>query len=81
MKDWSDAELKLIKALSPHWHKLVTSDVYFCPPTVYKVLVEDAFNNNSHGPAVEALRRCSNAIHKCNPYRMTPEFDELAKYE
>lgn len=79
---WSEAELKLVKALSFHWFKLITeSESDFNQPAVYRILVELVFNNDMKGPAVEALRRCNRALHACKPYRMTPEFDKLAEFD
>ena len=44
---------------------------------VYKTIGEFAFLNNAQGKPAESLRRCLNAWRKCDPYRMTPEFDAL----
>lgn len=80
VNDCTEAELKLIRAISPHWYDLVTGDTEFNTPTVFRILVEKCFIENMEGPAVEALRRAYGAIFKCKPYRHTPEFDKLCEF-
>lgn len=75
---YSEKELALIKALSPHWYKLVTEGTDVPAPNIYRILIEDAFVNNATGPAVESLRRIGkNLLRECTMYRCTKEFDDL----
>lgn len=75
---YSEKEMAMIQAISPHWAKLITeTKVDFCPPTVLEILAMEAFLEDMKGPSVDSLRRCLKACHKRKVYRMTPEFDEL----
>jgi hypothetical protein len=47
------------------------------PTVLYRMAVEQAFCENLSGPAVDSLRRCYIALHNCNPYRGTPEWDAM----
>jgi len=47
---------------------------------VYRSAMEQAFLDDMQGPEVESLRRCMRALQKGEPYRNTPEWDELIKF-
>ena len=76
---YSEAEQKLIGAISKHWLDVITK-TEINPPTLYRCLAEEVFVEDRKGPEVEALRRCCKAIITCNPYRMTKEFDSLCEF-
>lgn len=47
------------------------------PSTMYQFAVNKTFLSNLEGPAVESLRKTFDAFNKCNPVRLTKEFDSL----
>jgi hypothetical protein len=77
--EYSEAEKKLISAISPHW-SIIASQTSIDPWAMYKILMENCFIENRQGPEIEALRRVVTALSKCTPYRMTPEFDKLCEF-
>jgi len=77
--DYSKAEFKLLRAISPKWLHLVCQ-TEINPPKLYQILAEEAFIENQSGPEFDALRRCCKAVRDCDPYRMTPEFDKLCEF-
>jgi len=79
MTEYSKAELKLIKSISPQWGNVVTK-TNIAPSSLYKILAERAFIDNATGPDVEALRRVCKALEECKIYRQTPEFDSLCEF-
>lgn len=77
---YTNAELKLIRACSLKYLNLVkVTDIN--PTSLYDMLAIDMFVGNVQGPHIDALRRAVGAIHSCNPYRWTPEFDKLCEFE
>lgn len=77
---YSEKELALIKALSPHWYNLVMEGTDIPAPNIYRILIEDAFVNDKTGPAVESLRRIGKSLlQECKIYRCTKEFDDLIR--
>lgn len=77
--EYSDAELKLIKAVSPHLYNVIHK-TSINPMALYTMLVCNAFRDNLCGPHIEALRRAYNAIDSVQVYRCTPEFDKLCEF-
>lgn len=80
MNDCTEAELKMIRAISEHWYNLVTGDTEFNTPRVFSILAEECFIEDRRGPEVDALRRALGALQKCKIYRHTKEFDELCTF-
>ena len=76
---YSDAELKLINAISEQWAAIISNAV-IDPPNLYKLLAVGVFIDNRVGPEIEALRRVCKAIYDGLPYRHTPEFDALCEF-
>lgn len=74
---YSETERKLLEAFK--YDNLI--DHVCVPHSLYRMCVEKVFVENMTGPAVEALRRVYAAIQSCKPYRLTPEFEELASME
>ena len=75
-ENYSEGEFKLLNSLGfGNLIKQIENT-----PSVYRIAVEKCFIEDLKGPNVEALRRAYKAINKCNPYRMTPEFEELIKF-
>lgn len=81
MKRLSDAEVKLFRALGEDYLLDCVESGKLSAPRVYDAVVREVFISNKQGPAVEALRRATKAIHHDFTYRLTPEFDELCKFE
>lgn len=81
VRELSDAEHKLFKALGHEWLIKQCEHEYAIPaPKAYDMVAMEMFKENRTGPAVEALRRGINALHNCKVYRLTPEFDELISF-
>lgn len=79
---YSDQEIRMFKDLS--WGYLFEGTFVDNPVEVwpmYRMAAEKAFIENTQGPAVEALRKGIRAMTECKPYRRTPEFEELIKYD
>lgn len=74
MKDVSDKEIALFKSLG-YENLLFILDKD--PVGLYKMAAEKCFIEDRRGAAVDSLRRCMEALSKHNPYRLTPEFEEL----
>jgi len=81
MNDFSEAELKLIKAISSSWHRMVVAGFVDTPSKLYEILAWNVFINDSKGPHIESLRKVCRAINNHKPYRRTPEFDALCEFE
>lgn len=79
MFEYTEAEVKLIKSVSPHWANVITK-CEINPTNLYRILAEEAFTDNLQGPSIEALRRVCKAIRSCKIYRHTPEFDALCEF-
>ena len=47
------------------------------PGLLYPMMCCKAFLVNDQGPEAAALRRGMQALNKCKPFRLTPEFEEL----
>jgi hypothetical protein len=80
--EYSDQEIRMFRDLG--WGYLFQGSYEDNPIAtwaMYKIAVEKAFIENTQGPAVEALRKGTRAITECKPYRRTPEFEELIKYD
>lgn len=78
---YSEQEIKLFKDLG--WTYLFTGSYVenpIEPWAMYQIAAEQAFINNLQGPIIDALRKGIKAITECKPYRKTPEFEELIKY-
>lgn len=76
---YTQAELELIEACSDKYFNLIhVTDIN--PTALYDMLAIDMFVKNEQGPHIDALRSAVAAIHKCSPYRWTPEFDKLCEY-
>jgi hypothetical protein len=77
--DYSEKEMAMIEAISPHWAKVIENDVdsTLNPPRVLEILAVGCFINNEQGPAVDSLRRCIAAMQSCQTYRKTKAFDDL----
>jgi hypothetical protein len=80
MGEYSKAELKLISVLSSHWFNII-KQTSIIPSSIYGMIAQELFIENRQGPEVDALRRVCRAISDCKPYRRTPEFDALCKFE
>ncbi len=78
IKDYSENELKLLRHFGVKDSLL--DDPYCSAPNVYDKLALDLFMRNERGEEVESIRRIVIALHKCNPYRKTPEFEALIKF-
>lgn len=76
---YSEKELRMIEELSPFWIKLIKEGKAdsFMPPDILKMVAMDSFLEKKEGKAVDSLRRCIKAIQRCDPYRMTPEYEAL----
>lgn len=79
MIEYSETELRLIKACSKSWCEIALT-TNMSPPILYDVLAADALVENKQGPHIEALKRAIMAIRNCSPCRMTPEFDKLCEF-
>lgn len=77
---YSEAELKLIKAISPHWYGVVHK-AEVSQPSLYNILAHECFIENKRGSEVDALRRACKALSECRVYRMTEEFDQLCEFD
>lgn len=77
--DYSEKEFEMVKQISPLWANLIESnrDSSIMPPQVLRILAEECFVFEKTGKAVDSLRRCLIANSNCNPYRKTPEYDNL----
>lgn len=76
----SEKEFEMIKSISPHWAKIIDEgdDNYITPvPRILEIIALECFTENKIGKDIDSLRRCVNACRKCNPYRMTEEYDKL----
>lgn len=51
------------------------------PIAMYRMMAEKAFMEELTGPAVDSLRRCLIAYHKCTVYRMTKEWDDFIQLD
>ncbi len=76
--NYSNAEIKIIETISPSSLQLTTESIY--PSTVFEMMAIQCFIENKTGPAVDALRRALKASRNCNPFRETPEYEELIKF-
>ena len=47
------------------------------PIAMYRMMAEKAFMEEMTGPAVDSLRKCLIAYHKCTIYRMSEEWDNM----
>lgn len=78
MKQYSDKELKMIEFFG---YGNIAQEQGVTAIVLYRMMVEKAFAENLHGPAVESLRRCFNAFEQHTLYRMTPEWDAMIDLE
>ena len=77
--EYSEAELKLIEAVSPAWLAILKQS-YVNPPNLWNILATEVFISGKTGPEIEALRRVCKACRDCTIYRKTPEFDKLCEF-
>lgn len=47
----------------------------------YRMVMEEVFIQNCHGPHVEALRICMKNLKECNIYRHTSKYDAMINQE
>ena len=73
---YSDKEIDLIK----HFGFEEIAD-RVDPITLYRIMVERAFLENSQGDGADSLRRCFNALRNGNPLRKTKEWDDMISLE
>ncbi|MFW6173076.1 MAG: hypothetical protein ACOC5T_04970 [Elusimicrobiota bacterium] len=76
--EYSEAEWKLIDYFGFRSFAESSSSTPF---TLYREIALYVFLQDISGPSVDAARRALRAMNNCNPYRMTPEFDELISFE
>ncbi len=79
---YSEKEFAMIEACSPYWATLIEGGVSVTsiPPNVLDCVAMECFLENKHGPAVDSLRRCVNALKNSKMHRMTPEYDALISF-
>lgn len=73
-QEYSPEEIVLLK----HYGYYNVAE-HIAAPGLYRMMVEKAFLANDQSEYANALRRGASALSKCNPLRMTPEFNELVK--
>jgi len=74
---FSKAELKMFEALG---RSCMCSAEALGPLMAYTMAASEVFTEDEKGPEVEALRRACRALSNGQPYRLTPEFDELLAF-
>lgn len=77
ISEYSKKEMKMIRSISPNIADLAESNETLSPVTILEMTARQAFIDDVKGPAVESLRRCMKSIRDCNPYRNTPEYEQL----
>ena len=77
MNNLSEKERELFHALDMENYLKLYDEGHWIEPTLYRQASLKCFTHNITGNAVDSLRRCYIALEKCNPYRLTPEWDNL----
>ena len=76
--NFSKKEYEMISQLSPHWKSIIDNDAVDLPVvSVLEMIALDCFVKNTTGKAADSLRRCVDANKNGDPYRNTPEYEEL----